>query len=58
MKYVKICPQCGSTNVKMPKAGLDLRMTVRDMCMQCGNIGNFPEVEIDKVEYFRKKLRK
>lgn len=56
--YVKICPQCGSTDVKIPKAGLDIRMTIRDMCQTCGNIGNFPEIDIEKISEFRKKLRK
>jgi len=56
--YVKVCPQCGSTDVKMPKAGMDIRMTLKDMCMQCGNIGNFPEVEMGKIKDFQKKIRK
>lgn len=58
MKYTKICPQCGSTDTKIPKAGLDIRMTMKDMCQECGNIGNFPEVETGKIEDFRKKLKK
>lgn len=56
--YIKICPQCGGTDIKIPKAGMDLRMTIRDMCQRCGNIGNFPEVEIDKIQQFRKNLKK
>jgi len=58
MKFVKICPKCGSTDVKIPKAGLDIRMTIKDMCVKCGNIGNFPEVDIDAVKDFKKRLKR
>lgn len=58
MRYTKICPQCGSLNVKLPKAGLDIRMTIKDMCEDCGNIGNFPEVEISKIKEFKNKLKR
>ncbi len=56
--YVKICPQCGSTNVKMPHAGLDIKMTLRDECLDCKNISNFPEIRISRIEEFRKNLKK
>ena len=55
MKYIKICPQCDSINNKMPKAGLDIRMTIKDECLDCGFIGNFPET--DHVDEFRKKIK-
>ena len=58
MKSIKICPQCGSTDIKIPRSGMDIKMTMKDMCQECGFIGNFPEVELDKVEEFRKKCRK
>lgn len=58
MKYIKICPQCGSTNIKMPQAGMDLRLTIKDKCIDCGFIGNFPEVKKEKIEEFRKKIKK
>jgi predicted Zn-ribbon and HTH transcriptional regulator len=58
MKYIKICPQCGSTNIKMPQAGMDLRLTIRDKCNDCGYIGNFPEVDKDKIKEFRKNIKK
>ena len=56
-EYVRICPQCGSTDIKIPKAGMDLRMSVKDMCVACGAIGNFPEVLIKKIPDFRKRLK-
>lgn len=58
MKYVKICPQCGSTNITIPQAGLDLRMAVKDKCQECNNIGNFPEVKKEQVDDFKKMLEK
>ena len=57
-KYHKICPQCGSTNVKIPPAGMDIRMTFQDYCEDCGARGMFPEIEESKIEEFRKKLKK
>ena len=57
MRYIKICPKCGSTNTKMPPAGMDIKLTKPDYCKDCGNIGIFPEVEEDKVKEFRKKIK-
>ncbi|MFH0978115.1 MAG: hypothetical protein V1837_02315 [Candidatus Woesearchaeota archaeon] len=56
-KFVKICPQCGGIDIRIPKGGRGI-MTAEDQCHDCGNIGNFPEVEIEKVKEFRKKLHK
>lgn len=58
MKYIKICPQCGSTNITIPQAGMDLRLTIKDKCNDCGNIGNFPEVEKEKIKEFKKSIKK
>lgn len=55
-KYVKICPNCGSTETSIPPAGLDVKMTIRDYCRDCRKFGNFPEVEVSKIPEFRKKL--
>jgi len=57
MNYIKICPKCGSTDITVPPAGMDIRMTMPDYCKKCGNRGVFPEVEKDKVEEFRKKIK-
>jgi len=48
-KYIKICPKCGSIDTKIPSAGLDLKMAMPDMCMDCEFRGIFPEVEIEKT---------
>lgn len=58
MNYVKICPKCGSIDVKMPHAGLDIKMTMKDECLGCGFIGNFPEVEKENIGKFRKGVKK
>lgn len=56
-KFVKVCPKCGSTNVKIPNAGLDISMSIPDMCIECNNRGIFSEVNIKGLESFRKKLK-
>lgn len=57
-KFIKICLKCGSIRIKIPPAGIDIKMTQADYCEDCGSWGNFPEVEESKAEYFRKKLKK
>ncbi|MBU2590200.1 MAG: hypothetical protein KKA65_00820 [Nanoarchaeota archaeon] len=56
-KFIKICPKCGSTNITIPPSGLDLKMSQPDYCKDCKNRGIFPEIEEDKVEYFKKVLK-
>ena len=56
-KYIKICPNCGSTETSIPPAGLDVKMTIRDYCRDCRKFGTFPEVTISKIAEFRKKLK-
>jgi len=53
---MKICPKCGSVEIKMPHSGLDIKMTLRDECLECGFIGNFPDV--DNIKDFRKRIKK
>ena len=55
---MKICPKCGSTNIGIPPAGMDVRMTFKDYCRDCSNFGMFPEVAEEDIEDFRKKLKK
>jgi len=57
-KYVKICPWCGSTNIKIPPAGMDIRMTLKDYCADCKTWGNFLEIKESKIEEFRQKIKK
>ena len=60
-KYVKICPNCGSTKIKLPHAGMDMSMTNKDYCVDCkyGQMAGmvFPEVKETEVEKFRKSLK-
>lgn len=56
-KFIKICPTCGSTNITIPPAGMDLKMSMPDFCKDCDNLGIFPEIEINKIEEFRTKLQ-
>ncbi|MFW6014475.1 MAG: hypothetical protein ACOCQG_04840 [Candidatus Nanoarchaeia archaeon] len=51
--YIKLCPKCQSTNVKIPPRGSDLLMTMPDYCQDCGNQGIFPEIKEDDIEKFR-----
>ena len=53
-KKIKICPRCGSTKIKIPPAGLDIKMTFPDYCEDCGTIGIFPLIEKDKLEKINK----
>jgi len=54
MKYIKICPKCKSTDITIPPAGLDLKMSMPDYCKKCGNIGVFPEIEVKKSKNDKK----
>ncbi len=56
-KSVKICPQCGSTDIGIPPAGMDLRLTFPDFCRKCQNKGMFPIIDEDGVKEFQKSLK-
>lgn len=53
--YVKICPVCGSTDIRNEATD----MYIVDVCKKCGlRLPAFIEVEEDGVEEFRKELEK
>jgi len=54
--YVKICPQCGNTDIMIPPAGQDIEMSVQDYCKVCKAKGIFPEVKVSKVAEFQKAI--
>ena len=56
--YVKICPQCGSTDITIPPGGMDILMTKTDFCNECGNQGMFPEVPAENASTFKEELEK
>jgi len=58
MKYIKFCPKCGGTNITIPPAGLDIKMTLPDYCSDCMNRGIFPEVEKKELKKVQKRLKK
>ncbi len=59
--YIKICPNCGSTNVSVES------FMVRDICKECGygsikeslfvnDLIYFPEISEEDIEEFRKEV--
>jgi hypothetical protein len=52
---IKVCPKCGSTNITIPGAGMDFEMSIKDLCQDCGERGNFPVIEESKLRSFQKK---
>ena len=56
-KYIKICTNCGSIDITIPPAGTDIKLTFPDYCKDCKNKGIFPEVKIEDINKFKKKLK-
>lgn len=61
-RYVNICPDCGSINLSQDKTTITLAgATLLTFCKHCqygyGKGNFFPEIEISKVEEFRKKIK-
>lgn len=54
---IKVCLNCGSTNISIPPAGMDIRMMQPDYCRDCGNRGIFPTIPKKELEEFRKKIK-
>jgi len=59
-KFVKICPKCGSIDVKeeLDNAGkVKFGAPLDNICQSCGFRGKvFPEIEEDKVKEFKKEI--
>ena len=58
MSEVKICPRCGGINISIPPSALDLQMTFKDYCEDCGMYGNFPIIDVEEIKNFQKSLKK
>lgn len=56
-EFIKICPQCGSNNVTSTSTLIGAIGNF-STCKSCGYGGVFPEIEKDKVEKFKKMLRR
>ncbi len=59
--YIKICPKCGSMDIKIDFSNpvvWDFGTTSKYKCGDCGHIANtFPEVLFNEIEEFRNELR-
>jgi hypothetical protein len=59
--WVPMCPKCGSVNVKSTflKGGSIMQSvsTSKSRCMDCKNVGLFPEVDIESLEDVRKQMK-
>ena len=64
MIYVKVCPKCGSTNIKNLIQNVGSFMSsgpfeaYQDHCLDCGNTGMFIEIEEKQLESFKKQLKR
>jgi transposase-like protein len=61
-KYVKICPKCGSTNVKADLSQQSFGAGAEFSQYKCADCGYFsmifPEAEKSKVKEFKKDIKK
>ncbi len=57
-QYTKICPKCGSVDLPIKTDFVEMLMPRPEKCKKCGYSGLFPEIEINKIEKFRKSLIK
>ncbi|MBI2672750.1 hypothetical protein HYX19_00670 [Candidatus Woesearchaeota archaeon] len=59
--YVKVCPNCGSTNITNDfsnAAKLKFGIELDKRCDSCGYSAlSFPEVEESKIKDFKKKIK-
>ena len=56
-KFIRVCPMCGSDNTT-GNTRLIQSFTAISFCKSCGYQGVFPEVEKDKTEEFRIRIKK
>jgi hypothetical protein len=59
MKYIKICPKCGSINIAYQTGtfGQLGERTFFDRCNECQFQGIIPEIKEENVQEFRKTLK-
>ena len=54
-QFTKICPKCG--NIYFPVRNfINILAPLPEKCKKCDYKGLFPEIEIDKIEEFKKKI--
>lgn len=59
-KYITVCPNCGSTDVRLERMNIANRLGLDTefVCNNCGFTSKiFPELPIDKLEKYEKKLK-
>jgi len=56
-EFIRVCPKCGSNNTTAGSL-LIQSSSCFSYCKSCGYEGIFPEVEKNKVEKFKKMLRR
>ena len=56
-KYTKICPKCGNIDFSV-RNFINILAPLPEKCKKCGYMGLFPEIEIDEIEEFRKRISK
>lgn len=55
--YTKICPKCGSIDLPVRTDFVEMLAPTPEKCKKCGYTGLFPEIEINEIEKFRRKLQ-
>ncbi len=55
-KYTKICPKCGSIDLPVITSFVEILAPTPEKCRKCNYTGLFPEIEINEIGNFRKKL--
>ena len=57
-QYTKICPKCGNIDLPIRTEFIVILAPTPERCRKCGYAGLFPEIEINEIEKFRKKMMK
>ena len=57
-EYTKICPKCGNIDMPIRTDFIQILAPTPEKCKKCGYTGLFPEIDINEVENFRKRLKK
>jgi hypothetical protein len=59
LSHIKVCPKCGSINISYQTGAFGQlgERTSFDRCNECDFIGMIPEIEMNKLQYFRKKIK-
>ena len=58
LQYTKICPKCGSIDFPIVTQFVQILAPTPEKCKKCRYSGLFPEIDINKIESFRKEIRK